>query len=87
MTIEYSNSISWQILDNVVYIIDELTNIVYKLTDVAKEIWQCVNRFNSLNEISDYLFKLYKVPKEVLNDDINELIENLISVKLLKKGE
>lgn len=87
MKINYSNHISWQLLNNEIYIIDEITQKIYILTDVAKEFWILINGGYTVEEIINILIKIYKVSEKIIKNDINDFKDILISKKLITEGE
>lgn len=55
----------------------------FGLTKVACSFWDKVDGERTTGEIVDILLKEYDVEKDVLTQDINELIDSLESRKLL----
>lgn len=87
MQLQYSKHISWQLLNNKVYIIDEITEKVYELENAAKDFWTSIETINSLDEIIESLSKIYNVSKDILMRDMTIFTNNLISQKLVVKGD
>lgn len=87
MEIYYSNHISWQLLDNKVYIIDEITLKIYSLQDVAKDFWILIKDNHSFKKIINILSERYNISNDILISDMNEFRDSLVSEKLLVKGD
>lgn len=85
MKICYSDHISWQLLDNVIYIIDEITRETYSLQEVAKDFWLQVKDNQSIEKIVEILAVKYNVSTDVITSDINEFKNSLLSKKLVKE--
>ncbi len=70
------------------YINDELYvsngNKVFKLNQLGITIWKFINEKKNINEIRESIYKEYPcVPTEELDTDIDNFIDNLVSVKIL----
>lgn len=86
MNLYYSDNISWQLLDNKVYVIDEITKKIYILDRVGKDFWMLVKN-NSFEETVIILSKKYNVSLDIIIKDLDEFKDNLLSSKLLIKGD
>lgn len=81
--IYYAKNVSWQQLDNIVYIVDEITKKHFILKDIGKKIWILIDYNFSYNEIIDKLSNEYNVSKEILLHDMKDFINDLVSKNLL----
>lgn len=87
MKVFFSKHISWQRLNNTVYIIDEITKKRFLLTGVAEDIWLLIKEDYPFIDIVNTLSKKYNVSEDVLVADTNVFIENLYNENLLTKGD
>ncbi|WP_338547143.1 PqqD family peptide modification chaperone [Emergencia sp. JLR.KK010] len=95
--IAYSKNISWQDIDDTVFIIEEKTNRRYRLDDTARDIWLLLN--NTVDNICCSMNEKYSdVDEEIILNDVSDLIfalydEMLITIdgaseqKAMKEGE
>ena len=79
-----SNFVIKEVLGNYILIdlSDEFKNVI-KLNETSKYIVECVQQNLSKEEIIDKMSKEYKVEKEILSNDINELINNLKKLNII----
>jgi hypothetical protein len=87
MKIYYSKNISWQLIDNQIFIIDEVTKKEFTLKEIGKEFWILIKSHNLYKEIVEILSEQYDVANDIITSDLKEFVEDLISKKLLTKGE
>lgn len=86
MGIYYSKHISWQLIEETIYIVDENTCKIYSLKNVAKDIWLAIRDISSVNEIMDVVSERYNISKDIFISDMNDFIKSLISTNLLIQG-
>jgi hypothetical protein len=84
--ITYAKYISWQKLQGVVFIIDERNEKIYSLEDISSEIWLLINKGFSNFDITVELLKKYKVDFDQLLNDVNEFIDELLLIEVIKVG-
>lgn len=87
MKIYYSNCISWQLLVDKVYIINEKTKEIHVLADTAKDFWILIKNNHSLEEILKILSDKYSVSIEILENDMYAFKDDLLSKNLIIEGE
>jgi ABC-type molybdenum transport system ATPase subunit/photorepair protein PhrA len=81
----YMNSISWQLepTENYVYILNNEIGKYYLLENVGKEIWLCIDKKYSFDEIVNKLSSIFNIDKNILVNDTKDLLNNLLSENLI----
>lgn len=87
MKIYYSKNISWQLIDNQILIIDEISKKEFVLKEIGKEFWILIKSHHLFKEIVKILSERYNVANDIIISDMKEFTDDLISKKLLTKGE
>lgn len=83
MILNYSKHISWQVIGDIVFIINEPTKENYSLNGASKEFWLLINGNIDLTEMYEELQTKYSVPKNIIEEDFSETISYLLSEGLL----
>lgn len=86
MQIFYSESISWQLLNDNIYIIEERSRQLISLQEVAKDFWLLIREGISLEDIITKLCLQYNEERELIFNDIKELCDDLMKLGLIKEG-
>ena len=81
----FCENISWQIYDDFVYIVNEITRQKIVLNNTAKEIWCGISSGLSLEENENKLLKKYDVKQEIIHRDINKIYSDLVKRNILKE--
>lgn len=76
--LRYSPNISWQVLNDKIYIINEDTLDSFFLEDVSMRMWALIGRGLSVGEILKTIGREYDVDMCTLKSDIFELIQELL---------
>ena len=80
-------SLSWQHIDNNVYIIDHQNNEIYKLIDVGKHIWLEIDGRKNIEQIAFTLIQIYDVSLQELSKDIHYFLDYLNMLELVLKSD
>ncbi len=79
MQLSYSLNLSWQIVDDILYIVDERDLSTYTLEEVGKDFWLLIGRFHDFEEILKALLQDYEgVDEKILRKDVTSLLDLLI---------
>lgn len=83
MNLEYYRGISWQSIGDIVYIINEDNKESFTLDGVAKSFWILIEKYSLLKEILNVLQKEYNVDRDIIFEDIKDIINDLINNNLI----
>ena len=72
-------------LENELFLITPKTSEIHNLDDIGTKIFNLLIEGNSPEEIGELPIKEYDISKNILINDILELIENLITKGLLEQ--
>jgi len=76
--IKFSRFISWQILNNLVYIVDERNRQLYLLDNFGKDTWLSIAETSNIDEIIDKLDEIYiSSAKDSISVIVVQFIDNL----------
>lgn len=86
MVYRISKNISWQTIDNFLWIIDEKTKELYvTYNEVSIIIWKQLFEGEDDEKIKSHLFEIYQVQK--VNSDVQEFINGLVSRGIIEYGK
>ena len=72
-----SPNIIWSILDGEALILDTLSGNYFSLNPVATEIWRCLQHGDSVTDLVEMIASKYRIEKERIRQDVNELLGEL----------
>lgn len=81
--VRYATNISWQFMDEEVYIVNERNQKVYVLDNSAKDFWLAINRHGFAEIIQD-LCDQYCLEKQIIKKDFCDFIEKLNNLELVE---
>jgi len=80
----FNKWVSWQLIENSIYVFDERTNQLYGFDSTAKEIWTAIYMNMYVHEVINYVCSLYpNVEAEIIKYDVTTHIDNLIELELI----
>lgn len=59
--IYYSKNISWQVVDDELYIFEEISGKLYLYTGIQKDFWLMISKENNLNKLINFIEEYYKI--------------------------
>ncbi|XCP85245.1 PqqD family protein [Roseburia hominis] len=84
--VEYAATISWQVLDDEVYIINEKNKRVYVLDNSAKDFWLAIEK-RSLDKICQALCAQYCADADCIRADLHDFIADLDKLELVEVSD
>jgi len=75
--LSYTHNVSWQTINDVLYIVDERDSSIYSLGNAGKDFWALIGELHDYRVIMLSLLKRYNVEEQVLNVDLLQLAEEL----------
>lgn len=82
----YSRNISWQDINNVIYIFNEINNKMCYLEDVSRQIWLMINRKMSIESMINNLSKTYNQSLDLIQEDLLLFLQELKEMELINYG-
>lgn len=73
-----ASNISWQMLEDNVYVINEIDNTIIKLENSAALIWKLLLESEKVDCLADKVSKRYNINREDAESDIIDFTEALI---------
>lgn len=70
--------VSWQRIADRVYIIDENSNSIIRIEDVAADIWVLLSKNLNRKEIVKRICCRYQVEEQVVKDDVDNFANDMI---------
>jgi len=77
-----TSNIIWSIVDGEAVLLDTSSGHYFSLNPIATEIWECLQRGDSIPHIVGTIAHKYRVEEEIARGDVSELIEELRAAKL-----
>jgi len=84
MFFNYTENISWVLLDDIVFVFEEIDNMMYVLEDIAKDFWLMIQDKIDFSSIIQKLSEIYDAEVEVIQDDMQEFVSMMISKKIIQ---
>jgi Coenzyme PQQ synthesis protein D (PqqD) len=81
-----TSNIIWSIVDDEALLLDASSGDYFSLNPIGTEIWECLQRGDSLSHIVETIAEKYDVEEVIVRRDVTELIEELRAAKLLKNS-
>ena len=81
--IKISDNVTFQSIENNVYILDINSGEYYKLSETASVIWEEISQGSSINDLKLKLKTLFH-NSENIDDDVDEAINNFFNLSLVK---
>jgi len=78
-----SPTISWQVMGDFIYILEEMRSELHILDSVAKDIWLKINGLDTVEEIAAIIAKEYDQPYEVVLTDVKDFVDDLLTKSLI----
>ena len=85
MNLYYTSNISWQLIDQKVYIINELTTKMLVFENILKEFRIRINKYSNFNLIVNDLHELYNVDIHILKEDLIESLSFMETNNLVER--
>lgn len=82
----YSRNISWQDINNVIYIFNEINNKMFYLEDVSRNIWLMINRKMSIENMINNLSETYNQSLDIMQEDLLLFLQELKEMELVDYG-
>ena len=82
-TIKISDNVTFQSIENNIYILDINNGEYYKLSETASMIWKEISQGSSINDIKFKLKSLFH-NNDKIYDDIDEAIKDFLDLNLIK---
>lgn len=82
----YSRNISWQDINNVIYIFNEINNKMCYLEDVSRQIWLMINRKMSIEIMINNLSETYNQSLDLIQEDLLLFLQELKEMELINYG-
>ncbi len=82
----YSRNISWQDINNVIYIFNEINNKMCYLEDVSRQIWLMINRKMSIESMINNLSETYNQSLDLIQEDLLLFLQELKEMELINYG-
>ena len=79
----YSRNISWQDINSVIYIFNEINNKMFYLEDVSRHIWLMINKTMSSESMVNDLSKKYNQSLDLMRDDLLLFLKELEEMELI----
>lgn len=83
MKIFYADETSWTELGNFVFVLNEVSNTLYKFEGILKEFWIILKSHNDFYEIVQKLLAKYDVDIDTLEKDLINVVQALEDEELL----
>jgi hypothetical protein len=78
-----SGNIEYKIKEKEDVVEIHLLHAIYYLTDVGKDIWTKIDGKRSIDEICEILMEEYSADKKVLQNEVLDFLEDLLSKNLI----
>lgn len=86
MKYKISKKVSWQTIDDLLWIINEETQILYAINNkVSVNIWKKIYNGTDKSKIEKFLYELYGI--EEIKEDLNVFINELLEKELIEIDE
>ncbi|NQJ68773.1 PqqD family protein [Streptococcus suis] len=79
----FSNNISWQKINDYIYIVNESTGQIYYLDYISKYIWEAIDNSIEISSVIQELSDTYNLNNEQLNKDVFSFLRELQKEGLL----
>lgn len=83
----YADNVSWVLLQDEVFVIDEITRNIYLYRNLSKEIWISIQRNNNLNKIVEQLAQKYNDDVFDMQKDTQEIIHKYLRNNIIRLEE
>lgn len=77
----FSNNISWQKINDYIYIVNESTGQIYYLDHIIKYIWEAIDNSIEISSVIQELSDTYNLNNAKLNKDVFSFL-----IELQKEG-
>ncbi|CYT87051.1 MULTISPECIES: PqqD family protein [Streptococcus] len=77
----FSNNISWQKINDYIYIVNESTGQIYYLDHISKYIWEAIDNSIEISSVIQELSDTYNLNNAQLNKDVFSFL-----IELQKEG-
>jgi hypothetical protein len=84
--IHIAEHISSTFFDSKVVLLDQKRNTYYALNESAAEFWKILTQTGLLDAAVNELSKLYDIPQNEIERDINNLVQSLIQNGILEEN-
>ncbi len=82
--IKFPEHISWTKLNNRVFVFNEITNDVYMLKGIQKDVWLFIEQKYDFNKILHELSEKYDIELHKVQDKLIKIIESYLSKNILE---
>lgn len=79
----YPKSISWTLLNDNMFIFDEITNNTYLLKGLSRDFWLLIEENNIFQDIVKMLSEKRDIEYSVMENDIVQLTKKLVKNNLI----
>ncbi len=83
MAFEKTKEIIWKVVDDEVLLLDTASAYYFSLNETGSEIWKLLDSGKTAEEVTEIMAGLYETERETIRQDIDELIVQLQSEKIL----
>jgi len=73
----YSPHIAWQLIDDTVYISNEIDSSFYALDNISKVVWLMIGEGKTINDIIINISSTYNIDNKIVEDDVLDLLTSL----------
>lgn len=81
--IKISDNVTFQSIENNIYILDINNGEYYKLSETASMIWEEISEGSTVNDVKLKLKAIFH-NKDKINDDVDEAINDFLDLNLIK---